>query len=201
VIIQQSNWLTRARKAAGGKGPAQAELGDDLVATVQVADLDQPEYDSLGGVRQFSFGFSQVGVAANLSFGSIFNPVGSGILAIIHRIAYSAGAVGVIQESRLSADTGGGQVSVRPTDFRYSPNDGPSSICRIGVQGAVPGDPVGSTISVVGNIENQPEWPRWYVCPPGTGLVIFLTTVNVAIRGVIWFKERAAEGGELQLGT
>lgn len=194
MIIQQINWLTRARKAAGAKGPAQADLLEDINQMVLVANLDNPLDDFLGGVKQFASGFSQAAVAAQLSHASLFNPLNSGILVFLHHISVSCSPSGSLQ-TRLNAvdPVGFGAVAPVATDQRWGSTIPAGAITRFGAQAGAIGT---AWETFVGQAAGSDQWEKWLVIPPGTGVVLSTVAVNTALNGTWWWKERPPESGE-----
>jgi len=200
MIVQQANWLTRARRAAGAKGPSQVELSDDLSAIVIVANLDTPFSDWLGGVRDWSGTGQAAAVVAQFGFITLFNPLNSGIINEVYRIAFSQDVAANWLERVMDADSAGGQVAAVPTDTRIELFDNSTSIVRVGTSAVQPGAAlahVGSTPATGPDEERH----RHYVLRPGRGLALVCNTVNTVCRGTFWFRERAPESGELGLGT
>jgi hypothetical protein len=206
--IQQVNWLNRGRKAAGAKGPAQADLLEDLGQNVQVADLDRFDFDFLGGVKDMVMPFSAGAVAAQFTQISIFNPAGSGVLGFLDFMELFANTVTMLcTEGIISADPGAGlgaQFTPYHFDQRFGATvpavgDISSFICRQGTLAApVTGNIVGRVLTVFNVLS---AYPRRIVLAPGTGYTIIGNVVNQAFTGNIWWRERVAESGELGLGS
>lgn len=207
MIIQQTNWLTRARKAAGAKGPAQAELGEDLQQVAQVVDLDTPEFDFLGGELNFAVNFNITGVAAQQSQVSIFNPLATGRLLVVRRISYSVSVAGQVGEFATLSDNAATGTAMIPIDGRVTgalppaPFVFPLSVAqtRAGALAALVTNAQWTTLQAQTTV--QDEFPRWYMLPPGTGFVLATLQQNNALRGWIWYSERNLESGELGAGV
>jgi len=200
MIVQQANWLTRSRKAAGAKGPAQAELSDDFSAQVQVADLTLPEYDFLGGVKDLVLFFNQGPVAAQFTTVSLFNPASSGVLAIVDRLSCFGSAVVPVSEGFTQVDLGIAlSGNLHSADFRTTPNNPALSpiVVRTGTQVAALAPQI-TQLEVLGTTL---EFSRSWILAPGTGYWVQANTLNIGLSGAIFFRERSAESGELGLGT
>lgn len=201
--VQQGNWITRARKAAGGKGPAQVDLLDDVNQMVQVDDLSTWKFDALGGVKQMVMPFSGGAVAAQISSCSIFNPPGSGLLGFVDYVELYANTASLLcTEIITTADPTTLSTVFTPyhADQRFgtailSVGDISSFICRVGTLATqVPGNVTGRVLAL---LNAQSQYPRRFVLPPGSGYAISGNVVNTAFTGNIYWSERPAESGEL----
>lgn len=194
MIINQTNWLDRARKAGGTKGPAQADLLEDVNQMVQVADLDSWQYDFLGSVKQFASGFSQAAVAGQLSHASLFNPLNSGVLVFVHHIVLTVVPAGFVQTRLNFVDPAGfGAQAALATDQRWGSTLPSAAVVRFGAQvGAI--GVAWETFFAQATAADQ--WERWLVLPPGVGVVLSTVGANASLSGTWWWKERAAESGE-----
>lgn len=205
--IQQVNWLNRGRKAAGGKGPAQAELLEDIAPQVQLADLDRYDFDFLGGVKQMVAPFSQGAVAAQAGQFTIFNPATSGIILFIDGFELTAGtATAFWTEATISADPAGLGAQFTPYHFdqRFGnlvPAVGDISSCILR-QGTLAAPVITNIISRCIAILNDVRfYARRVVIPPGVGWTLTANVVNQAATLNVFWRERVAESGELGLGT
>ena len=204
MLIQQSNWITRARKAAGAKGPAQTDLLEDVNQMVQVADLDTYEFDFLGGVKRCVASANVPAVAAQPSYITIQNPPGSGFLAFLYKIEITLAAALTCTEEVTSAQTTVlPQIVAFQEDFRFGiVAAGPFATCI--VQAGAPAAIFAATqvLTRLVNVAATPqEYTRRWVLPPGSQWLL-RTPVNNTITSVnIFWKERPAESGELGLGT
>lgn len=204
---QEGNWITRARKAAGAKGPAQAEVLEDIGQNLQVADLDKFEYDWCGAVRHLKVSAPAGPVAAALSRVTIFNPAGSSVLAFIDQIEIVSGGAGNLQVDGgfIYADTADAVLGVLPHDTRWflttpPPVGGLSTvIVRAGTNAA---DPITTRTDryAVQSLANASVFARRIVLAPGTGYALVHQTVNTALRVDLYVKERIAASGELSQG-
>jgi len=202
--IQQANWITRARKAAGAKGPAQVSLLEDVNQMTIVANLDTPEFDWLGGVLDFVATAVVAPVAAQFTQFSLFNPAGSGMLAYLTKVELRAGAPSDVQDSRLDADTALAVINnIQPTDFRTPRLTTTQSILigRAAAAAALPAGIVPLTTFTPPSAGGTGIFDRSYIIPPGRGYFVSINTVNVGANLNFFWKERPAESGELGLGT
>lgn len=204
MLIQQTNWITRLRKAAGAKGDAQVELDPNISAFALVSNLDTPEFDFPGGVKQMIVTVSQGAVAAQSSIISLFNPAGSGVLGVLDVLELAhptAAAIVTISGGFIYVDTGGGLVGAAPQDQRWgSQVTGIATLqVRAGTSAVNPITNLASRFNVLGAQTNFP-FQRRIVLPPATGFAL-VSPVNTAFTADLQWKERPAESGELGLGT
>lgn len=202
MITQQINWLSRARKAAGAKGPAQADLLEDLNQMVVVANLDTSDYDFLGNVRRTVMRFNVVGVAGQLTTVQAMNPPGSGLLVFVDKLEVFASANQNLNEILITADQVGLPLNteIHFEDFRSVPNNPGISpvITRAGTQAAA--IPPALTTFFVSPTQSLIALRNW-VLAPGTGLVLQGGGVNIGLTGQLYYRERPAESGELAAGS
>lgn len=208
---QEGNWVTRARKAAGAKGPAQAEVLEDIGQNIQVADLDRFEFDWCGGVRHGKLTASVAAVAAQLTQVSVFNPVGSGTIALIDQVEIAAGPpAGTFEVTGgffYGADLANAVVGVVPHDSRWFNNTFPPSVTGLMTCVFRAGTNAASAITtrtdryMVTSIAagNGPATvaARRIVLAPGVGYVFQHSQSNTALQVDVYVKERVAASGEL----
>lgn len=202
--IQQVNWLTRARKAAGGKGPAQADLGEDLMQVLQVADISDWQYDSLGLVKNFVLSANVPAVAAQVSAIQMVNPTGSNTLAFIDTVELLTVAA-LTLTMQLNFDSAALALAanlpcIQDTRLvRAFPTGGLAVVqCTAGTSAASLGGSLASRFMTVA--ATPITYPRRVVLAPGFALTIE-TPVNQTLTANLLWKERSAESGEVPLGT
>lgn len=204
---QEGNWINRARKSAGAKGPAQAELLEDIGQNIQVVDLDRFEYDWCGAVRHLKLSAPAGPVAGQLSRVTVFNPAGSSNLAMIDQIEIVCGGAGNLQVDGgfFYADTADAIVGLQPHDSRWfitvpPPVGGLSTVIARAGTNAV--DPIQTRLDrfAVQALTNAAVFARRIVLAPGTGYAFVHQTVNTALRIDLYVKERIAASGELVAG-
>lgn len=202
MLIQASNWIARARRAAGAKGPAQTDLLEDVNQMVQVADLDTPEFDFLGGVKRICATANVPAVAAQNSCVSLFNPAGTGMLAYLYAIELVTSTAVTCTEEVGNIVSGLPAVIPFWEDFRYGTvaTGGQSSLqVQAGTTAAFP-----ATTIVARDVTLAATTlflARRWILPPFS-LWVLKTPLNVTITSInLFWKERPAESGELGLGS
>lgn len=204
MIVQQGNWITRARKAAGAKGPAQVDLLDDINQMVIVDDVSTWEFDALGGAKQMVAASATGPIAAQVNGLQIFNPIGSGIVALIYRVELmTSSASQVCEEATINVDAGGAfapQFTPYHLDQRFgntvpAVGDISSMIVRQSTVNAFPAtvNLIARLFAVLGAIT---VLDRRVVIPPGVGYSLRTTVVNTSLTANVYWKERVLESGE-----
>lgn len=202
--IQQSNWITRARKGAGAKGPAQVELLEDIQQVVQVGDLTLPEYDQPGGVKRMVVSANIVPGAGQVALLSIENPIGSSIMGMIYRVEFMTLVNTTLTEALGTVSSGLAQQTPFHQDTRWglgliSVGDISNMICRVGTPAGIPANQLISRMSSAANV--PVIYNREVVLAPNS--IYHITTFGqVTIQAInVYWTERPAESGELGLGT
>lgn len=205
--IQTALLIDKQRRLAGAKGPAQVELLEDLQPGVQIADLEAYQYDWLGRVQRRQAFVNIAAVAAQFSQVVIFNPSKSGTLLLIDRSTFNTGAAGgmtvglvvaagpygtVIAQNALSADlrwcTGLPVNATTPGVGLVFAGTNAADVSAI--------TPVFPGIAFPAAFQSVDE--EWgVVLIPGTGITFVLSTVNQALRGGVWWRERPFDPAEM----
>jgi hypothetical protein len=207
---QEANWVTRSRKAAGAKGPAQADVLEDIAQNLQVADLDRFEYDWCGGTRHPKLTVSVGAIAAQLAQITIFNPAGSGTIALIDQIEVAAGPpAGVFEVAGgfIYADSAFALVGTVPHDSRWFNNVFPPPVTGLTTCIFRGGNAAASAIStrtdrfmvqaVAAGNGLASVFARRIVLAPGVGYALVHSQSNTALQADVYVKERVAASGEL----
>lgn len=200
ILDGELNQLLVRRLGMHGGAPAPALFPE--ISPSLVLENDRPEWSFLKNERLFGICDLQVGAAGEQTVGTLFNPAGSGVLAVVTRVSMSHN---VASRILLSIDNG---INLGDFDTTHlpQPRDGrqPFGVSTgatlfVGsgdlVGGFNPPNPLHVFQPVAGGITEVYDQP--IVLTPGTGLFWDTDTNNVQVRFGFAWRERRALGVEL----
>lgn len=198
IQAPQLGEAVRRRFHLAGESRSPSELSDSIVATV-VLENDRPEYHALYGGRIASGRASQGATAGVYSYTQLFNPAGSGVIAVCECINVQVTADPFIM--RQAVAIGSAVTSIGFRDFRF-PVQAPTCQVREGQDAASIGTIIGQpTFNVLSGTTLYGVWPHAIILAPGTGIGVRTNGTNLSIFGAFVWRERAADPFELQLGV
>jgi hypothetical protein len=168
------------------------------VLPVVVLENDRPEYVFLGGGKLCAGGLEQAAVALERPFVQLFNPVGSGVLLVVHYAKFESTTTQQIQVglSRTPATTNPAGAA-GPRDLRGVAIGSLGVVGQMRSQTSTLAQPAFYLIYDHVHVNFEPGFlPFPIILDPGSGLLISGTTNATNMRASFAWTERALESSE-----
>lgn len=194
----------RRRFQIAGQDIVIPELAGQLVP-VLVMEADPPEWLVLSGTRLVGGSMSIGGVAGEQSLNQLFNPAGSGIIAVITNVAYRIGAADASPAIWKRHDTAL-TTAVADFAFRDTRLGITAPVCQMRTGSSVPavGTPFGRAFTngaAHGTASTYFFYDEPIVLTPGRGVLLETSGANQTLTSSFFWKERPAAPWELQISV
>jgi len=204
ILVGRFNKALNAVFGIKGQTPS-ATIGNEILPVYTLESETSLKWQF--GWSRWAAAVDKAAVVGNISFSQISNPVGSGVIAVIEKIAVNtpnAPAGTNIQILMNNAVTGGGTAIVPgPLDFRQGPLATANSALKL-FRNSNAAAPAGAVIwswnNITGNLFQDIQFTtnQEITLTPGTVMTALASTGNQEFLTIWWWRERVMEDSELR---
>lgn len=196
LVGRYNRFLQKLLQMKGG--PPAAQLAGDIQVNLNLFNGNENRY--LEGWGQYGVSFTQAAVALNLNAFRLRNPVGSGVIAVVERLAYQQGPTGETDLStgpatvdRATILTPGARADGRQSSrgtliSSFTNGPGLITLADIILRYFRPSTQEGELI-----LKDTDE----LVITPGQAIELIQTLANSSFFVTCWWRERVLEESEL----